>query len=136
MHKFRRDFIVILSCYAVHASVYAAQLSLWQQLQTGDLIMDLFINLMSACCASMANTAFRLKNEAAVVSQVFKELAYGIVIGITAGVITYSVAQAADANKFQQLALVTLAGWGGSKVIESYAGRYFGPARDKSEEAS
>lgn len=136
MPKFRRDFIAILSCYAAHASVYAAQLSLWQQLQTGDLIMDLFINLMSACCASMANTAFRLKNEAAVVGQVFKELAYGIGIGITAGVITYSVAQAADANKFLQLALVTLAGWGGSKVIESYSSKYFGRTRNNSEEAS
>ena len=136
MPKFRRDLIVILSCYAVHASVYAAQLSLWQQLQTGDLIMDLFINLMSAICASMANTAFRLKNESAVVGQVFKELAYGIGVGVIAGVITYSMAQAADANKFLQLALVTLAGWGGSKVIESYTGRYFGSSRNKSGEAS
>lgn len=136
MHKFRRDLIIILACYGVHALVYAAQLSLWQQLQTGDLIMDLFINLMSACCASVANTAFRLKNDAVVVSQAFKELAYGIGIGLTAGVITYSMAQAADANKFLQLALVTIAGWGGSKVIESYSSKYFGPARDKSEGAS
>lgn len=137
MHKtYRRDITIILACYGVHASVYAAQLSLWQQLQTGDLIMDLFINLMSAVCASMANTAFRLKNDTAVVNRVFTELAYGIGIGLTAGVITYSIAQAADANKFLQLALVTLAGWGGSKVIESWSSKYFGPARDKTEEAS
>ncbi|MFC3338139.1 hypothetical protein [Paracandidimonas soli] len=93
--------------------------------------MDLFINMMSAICASMANTAFRLKNEALVVSQVFKELAYGIGVGFTAGVIVYAVAEAANANKFLQLALVTLAGWGGAKVIESYSERYFGDKRHK-----
>ncbi|QDQ87658.1 hypothetical protein FMZ60_08695 [Alcaligenaceae bacterium SJ-26] len=88
--------------------------------------MDLLINLMSAVCASMTNTAFRLKNESVVVTQVFKELAYGIAIGITAGIITYAVAEAAQFNKFLQLAMVTLAGWGGAKVIEFYSGKYFG----------
>jgi len=134
MHKFfKRDLLIILACYVVHASVYAAQMSLWDQLNASGTMMDLFINLMSAICASMANTAFRLKSETVVVSQVFKELAYGIGIGLTAGVVTYSVAEAAEANNFLQLALVTLAGWGGAKVIESYSNKYFG---GKSEDAS
>ena len=125
MHDLRRDLFILLACYSVHVSIYAAQPSLWHQLQDGDLVMDVFINLMSAVCASMANTAFRLKTGGTSVLSVFHELAYGVAMGLTAGVIVYSIAQAADANKFLQLAMVTLAGWGGAKVIESYSKRYF-----------
>ncbi len=125
----RRDLLIVVCSYAVHASVYASQASLWAQINSAGTLMDLFINMMSAICASMANTAFRLKNEALVVAQVFKELAYGIGVGFTAGIITYAVAEAADANNFLQLALVTLAGWGGAKVIETYSTKYFGGKR-------
>lgn len=131
MRKLRRDLVFIFACYSVHASIYAAQLSLWEQLHADYIMMDVFINLMSATCASMANTAFRLKNEAAVVAQVFKELAYGILFGLVAGVITYSIAQAMDANKFLQLALVTLAGWGGAKVIEGFVAKYFSSSKQR-----
>lgn len=125
MHDPRRDLFILLACYGVHVSIYAAQPSLWYQLQDGDLVMDVFINLMSAVCASVANTAFRLKRGNVSLLRVFHELVYGIAVGLTAGVIVYSVAQAADANKFLQLAMVTLAGWGGAKVIESYSKKYF-----------
>lgn len=121
----KRDLLIVVCSYVVHASVYASQVSLWDQINAAGTLMDLFINMMSAICASMANTAFRLKNENLVVAQVFKELAYGLGVGFTAGVITYAVAEAADANNFLQLALVTLAGWGGAKVIESYSDKYF-----------
>tara|TARA_R110000851_G_scaffold333531_1_gene514903 strand:+ start:78884 stop:79291 length:408 start_codon:yes stop_codon:yes gene_type:complete len=122
----KRELFIVLCSYAVHASVYASQVSLWEQINSAGTMMDLFINMMSAICASMANTAFRLKNEALVVTQVCKELAYGIGVGFTAGIIVYAVAEAADANNFLQLALVTLAGWGGAKVIETYSDKYFG----------
>lgn len=128
---FRKEFLVVVCSYAVHASVYASQVSLWSQLNTTGTMIDLFINLMSAICASMANTAFRLKSTTFEVTKVFKELAYGIGVGFTAGVITYAVAEAAATNKFLQLALVTLAGWGGAKVIETYSSRYFGAKPDK-----
>lgn len=128
MAKFvqKKDLLVILCSYAVHASVYASQLSLWAQLNSGGTMMDLFINMMSAICASIANTAFRLKSQMVDLAQMFKELAAGTGVGFTAGIIVYAVAEAAAANKFLQLALVTLAGWGGAKVIESYHNKYFG----------
>lgn len=134
MQKFKRDLTFILVCYSVHASVYAAQLSLWEQLNSDYILMDVFINLMSATCASMANTAFRLKNETAEV-QVFKELAYGILFGLIAGVITYSIAQSMNTNKFLQLALVTLAGWGGAKAIETQMHKYFGANKQSGGES-
>ncbi|MGR7949602.1 hypothetical protein ACU6HM_10045 [Alcaligenes sp. RM2] len=118
--------LIVLACYGVHASVYASQVSLWAQLTTGGTIMDLVINLMSATCASTANTMFRLKSEIVVVTRIFKELAVGLLVGITAGIITYALSEAAQTNKFLQLGLVTIAGWAGSKVIEFYSGKYFG----------
>jgi len=126
---YRQELAVLIGCYSVHAAVYAGQLSLWQELHSNDLIIDVFINLMSAVCASIANTTFRLKNTDIVVSQLFKELLYGIAIGLTAGLITYCIAQASAANKFLQLALVTLSGWGGAKALESQFGKYFGGNR-------
>lgn len=123
---FRKEVWLVLCSYAVHASVYASQASLWAQLNSTGTVIDLFINLMSAVCASMASTAFRLKSMALDMGKLFKELAYGISVGLTAGVITYAIAEAAATNKFLQLALVTLAGWGGSKIIESWSEKYFG----------
>lgn len=126
MSKALRDALVVLACYSIHASVYASQVSLWTQITTGGTVMDMVINLMSAICASMANTMFRLKSEIVVVTRVFKELAVGLLVGITAGIITYALSEAAQTNKFLQLGLVTIAGWAGSKVIEFYSGKYFG----------
>src|SRR3546814_9555828 len=99
----KRDLLIVIFSYAVHASVYASQASLWAQINSAGTLMDLFINMMSAICASMANTAFRLKNEALMVAQVFKELAYGIGVGFTAGIITYAVAEAAEDRKSKRL---------------------------------
>ncbi|ROT46072.1 hypothetical protein [Pusillimonas sp. NJUB218] len=131
MSKFfqKKDLLIIICSYSMSASVYASQLSLWAHLNTTGTAVDLVINLMSAICASMANTAFRLKNESVFVSKLIKELAYGIGVGFVAGLVTYAVAEAADTNNFLQLALVTLAGWGGAKVIETYSDKYFGAKR-------
>lgn len=126
-----KDLWLLVCCYAVHASAYASQASLWGQINSTGTLIDLFINLMSAVCASMASTAFRLKSMSLSVSALLKELAYGISVGLTAGVVTYAVAEAAATNKFLQLALVTLAGWGGSKIIESWSKKYFGPAENE-----
>lgn len=127
----RKELLFVLCSYAVHASVYASQASLWAQLSSTGTVIDLFINLMSAVCASMASTAFRLKSVAVDLATLFKELAYGITVGLTAGIVTYAIAEAAHANKFLQLALVTLAGWGGAKIIESWTVRYFGTEADQ-----
>lgn len=127
----RKELVFVLCTYAVHASVYASQTSLWEQLNTTGTVIDVFINLMSAVCASMASTAFRLKSVAVDMGTLFKELAYGVTVGVTAGIITYAIAEAAHTNKFLQLALVTLAGWGGAKIIESWTAHYFGTKSDK-----
>lgn len=122
----RKDVWLVICSYAVHASVYASQVSLWSQLQSPDTMVDLFINLMSAACAAMASTAFRLKSMALDLRKVFIELTYGVIVGVIAGFVTYALAEAVASNKFLQLALVTLAGWGGSKVMESWSAKYFG----------
>lgn len=120
-----KEVLLLIVCYLTHASVYASQITLWTHLQRSDTVMEIVINLMSALCASMANTAFRLKNQDIVVKRVLVELLSGIGVGLVAGVIVYSMTKAADANVFLQLALVTIAGWGGSKVIETYVERHF-----------
>jgi len=128
-----RDLCIVGGSFWIHASVYASQGSLWSQINSAGTLMDLAINLMSAVCASMTNTAFRLKNESVVVTQVMKELAYGVAVGVTAGVVTYAVAEAAQTNKFLQLALVTLSGWGGARAIEYYSDKYFGGKHDRTK---
>lgn len=126
-----RDVFIVLFTFLVHASAYAAQLSLWAQLNTAGTFMDLLINLMSGVCASMANTAFRLKSQAVDLAKLFKELAYGIGIGFVASIVTFAMTEAAHVHKFMQLALVTLAGWGGAKVIEFYSRKHFGDGGKK-----
>lgn len=121
-----RDALIVLSTFLIHASVYAAQLSLWAQLNTTGTLMDLIINLMSGVCASMANTAFRLKSQVVDLAKLFKELAYGISIGFVASIVTFALTEASQVHKFMQLALVTLAGWGGAKVIEFHSRKHFG----------
>ncbi|NLC37309.1 MAG: hypothetical protein GX772_12900 [Alcaligenaceae bacterium] len=93
--------------------------------------MEAVINMMSAICASMANTAFRLKRADVVVEKVLVELVSGVGVGFVAGLITYSVTESMATDVFLQLALVTLAGWGGSKVIETYTEKYFGGGKAK-----
>lgn len=121
-----RDVFIVLFTFLVHASAYAAQLSLWAQLNTAGTLMDMAINLMSGVCASMANTAFRLKSQAVDLGMLFKELAYGIGIGFVASMVTFALTEASQVHKFMQLALVTLAGWGGAKVIEFHSRKHFG----------
>ncbi len=128
-----KEILIVLCCYAVHASVYASQITLWQSLNDGNLLVDAAINLMSAVCAAVANLAFRLKKQEIAVDHFGLELASGIGVGLVAGVVAYSLSRAADANVFLQLALVTIAGWGGSKVIEAYQEKYFGRV-DREEE--
>lgn len=127
------EILIVLGCYAVHASVYASQFTLWQSLSDGNLLVDAAINLMSAICAAVANLAFRLKKQEVSTDRFGLELASGIGVGLVAGVIAYSLSRAADTNVFLQLALVTTAGWGGSKVIEAYQEKYFGRV-DREEE--
>ncbi len=126
-----RELFFVAACYAVHASVYASQPNLWVSLQDNAALMEAVINLMSAICASMANTAFRLKKSDVVVEKVLVELVSGVGVGFVAGLITYSITESMGADIFLQLALVTLAGWGGSKVIETYAEKYFGGSKAK-----
>lgn len=126
-----RDISIIAASFLIHASVYAAQPSLWVQLNTAGTIVDVLINVMSAMCASLANTAFRLKSQAVELSQFFKELAYGLGMGFTAGVIIFAITESAGTDKFLQLALVTVAGWGGAKVMEFYTTKFFGTTEDK-----
>lgn len=121
----RRDFFIVLCTFLVHASAYAAQMSLWAQLNNSGTLMDMIINLMSGVCASMANTAFRLKSEEVDLTKLVKELSYGVGIGFVASMITFTLTEASHVNKFMQLGLVTLAGWGGAKAIEFHARKHF-----------
>lgn len=126
-----REITFVVACYAVHASVYASQPNLWVSLQDNAVFMEAVINMMSAICASMANTAFRLKRADVVVEKVLVELISGVGVGFVAGLITYSVTESMSTDVFLQLALVTLSGWGGSKVIETYTEKYFGGGKAK-----
>lgn len=121
----KRDAFIVLFTFLVHASAYAAQLSLWVQLNNTGTLMDLVINLMSGMCASMANTAFRLKSQQVDLGKLFKELAYGVGVGFVASMVTFALTEASHINKFMQLALVTLSGWGGAKVIEFHTKKHF-----------
>lgn len=120
-----RDVMVVAATFFVHASVYAAQPGLWAHLSSSSNLMDLAINLMSGICASMANTAFRLKSKSVNLTNLLKELAYGVGIGFVASVVVYALTEASHMNKFMQLAMVTLAGWGGAKAIEFYSEKHF-----------
>lgn len=126
-----RDLGITAISFLIHASVYASQASLWVQLNTAGTIVDVVINVMSAICASLANTAFRLKSQAVELGRFFKELLYGLGMGFTAGIIVFAITESARTDKFLQLALVTVAGWGGAKVMEFYTAKFFGSAEDK-----
>lgn len=121
----KRDVFIVLFTFLIHASAYAAQMSLWAQLNNTGTLMDMVINLMSGVCASMANTAFRLKSQDVDLAKLFKELAYGIGIGFVASMVTFALTEASHVNKFMQLALVTLSGWGGAKAIEFHTRKHF-----------
>lgn len=124
--KWLRDVCFVLATFLIHSSVYAAQASLWAQLNSTGTIVDIVINVLSAMCASISNTVFRLKSKAVRLSKFFTELAYGLGMGFTAGVIAFAITESARTDKFLQLAIVTTAGWAGAKVMEYYSDKLFG----------